>query len=350
MLIASPRDAVGVDWEKLVMPGPVVTAHAKYEADCSSCHKAFDASAQRALCLHCHEDVAGDIASKVVTERGFHGRQPLASSGECRSCHTDHEGRGADIRGLSEATFDHRQTDYPLEGAHQSVACGECHPSDQRRREAPQDCIECHREDDAHDGALSEDCARCHGETSWKSNRFDHDRTDYRLEGAHREASCVGCHAGDRYKDTPRECITCHSIDDSHVGRFGDRCGDCHGQEAWRKERFDHEQKSKFALRGAHGRASCESCHREAPGKRELPKDCSDCHTTEDVHAGRFGSKCGECHGSERWADVRFDHGKQSDFPLRGAHGDATCVSCHSGPRKEEPKNTPNPASPELCL
>ena len=50
-----------IDWEKLVMPGPLVAAHAEYESDCASCHQAFDVEAQRALCLDCHEQVAADV-------------------------------------------------------------------------------------------------------------------------------------------------------------------------------------------------------------------------------------------------------------------------------------------------
>ena len=40
----------------LIMPGEVVAGHAEYEADCDSCHEAFDRNKQRALCLDCHED------------------------------------------------------------------------------------------------------------------------------------------------------------------------------------------------------------------------------------------------------------------------------------------------------
>ena len=40
------------------------------------------------LCLDCHKDVAKDVHGKA----GFHGRirEPV-----CRTCHTEHKGRGA---------------------------------------------------------------------------------------------------------------------------------------------------------------------------------------------------------------------------------------------------------------
>lgn len=234
------------DWEKMVMPGPLVSAHEEYEADCASCHKAFDVEAQRTLCLDCHELVAADIE----THEGFHGRHPLASSGQCKLCHSEHLGRDADIRGLSDANFDHDTTDHPLLGAHQSTACASCHVADVARRDAPNDCIGCHRDDDAHNGALSEDCAKCHDETRWTTTRFDHDETDYPLTGAHEKAPCVGCHVGARYEDTPTTCVSCHAIDDAHDGRFGKDCASCHDTAGWAKKGFDHERESGFPSSG----------------------------------------------------------------------------------------------------
>ena len=325
-----------IDWEKMVMPGPLVEAHAEHESECSSCHQAFKAEAQRTLCLDCHEEVAADLTAR----EGFHSRHPLASTGQCRSCHGDHRGRDADIRGLTEATFDHAQTDYALLGAHQSATCQSCHVPDVARRDAPLDCVGCHRDDDAHDGALSEDCGKCHDEVVWTTTRFDHDETDYPLTGAHQTATCGGCHAGDRYKDTPRDCISCHAIDDAHSGRFGSDCGDCHTTKVWRQEGFDHQRESGFPLVGAHAEATCVTCHRQAPGERKLPENCSGCHASEDVHAGRFGVACGDCHAPRKWAEIRFDHGKRTEFPLRGAHQRASCDACHSESVKKSDMDT----------
>jgi Cytochrome c7 and related cytochrome c len=310
------------------MPGPLVEGHARYESECSSCHQAFKASAQRQLCLGCHEKVADDLASG----EGFHSRHPVASTGQCSSCHADHKGRDADISGLSGATFDHGQTDYPLLGAHQSTVCSECHLPDVARRDAPVECFACHEKDDSHNGSLSEDCGKCHDEVKWTQTRFDHNETKYPLTGAHQSASCVGCHVGAQYKDTPTECISCHAIDDAHNGRFGRLCGDCHTTKSWKQEGFDHFKKSGFALRGAHASTACVTCHRQPPGKRKLPENCAGCHSSEDIHAGRFGAKCGDCHKPEKWAKVRFDHAERTKFALRGAHGKASCESCHSGP------------------
>ena len=79
--------------ESLVMPGDVVRGHADIESECSSCHKLFSRSEQRALCLDCHEDVATDLGART----GFHGKSDGANTDECATCHTDHEGRNADL-------------------------------------------------------------------------------------------------------------------------------------------------------------------------------------------------------------------------------------------------------------
>ncbi|MAG31274.1 MAG: cytochrome C [Deltaproteobacteria bacterium] len=320
--------AAAIDWERMVMPGLLVAGHAELEEDCTSCHQAFEGDAQRALCLTCHEKVSDDLSGDV----GFHGRSPLASTGQCRSCHPDHLGREADIMGVSEATFDHAQTDFALVGRHSTAACAECHREGQKRREAPVNCVDCHgEEDDAHDGALTTQCGDCHEPFDWHSTRFNHDDTKYPLTGAHVEVSCAGCHAGQRYEGTATDCLSCHAIDDAHAGRFGTDCAECHETARWVQKDFDHEQKSQFALSGSHATVSCVRCHREPPGKRKLPESCSGCHAQDDVHAGRFGDDCGSCHPATAWKKARFDHAGKTKFALRGAHERVVCNVCHTG-------------------
>lgn len=325
-LAAAPAGAV--DWQRMVMPGPLSKAHADLEKDCASCHKAFDSGAERQLCMTCHEEVAADVAAKT----GYHGRQTMASNGPCRSCHGEHKGREADVLGLSEATFDHARTDHPLHDAHQRVACDGCHVKGKRRDEAPKDCVGCHRNDDPHGDAMSDDCKSCHDEARWKGTKFDHSKTDYPLTGAHREASCDGCHAGQRFEGTPTACISCHGIDDAHGGRFGEKCADCHTTTAWRRKDFDHGKKTGFPLVGAHASARCDSCHRKPPDEVELPKDCVACHRADDVHAGRFGTACETCHSAVAWKQERFDHDTKTKFPLREAHAKVACEGCHTKP------------------
>jgi hypothetical protein len=113
MIFVAPERAVA-QIETLVMPGDVIEGHAEYEAECSFCHQAFKRAEQRTLCLDCHEEVAADVNGG----RGFHGMHDKALNQGCASCHTDHEGRDADIVELDEATFQHDFTDFRLIGKH----------------------------------------------------------------------------------------------------------------------------------------------------------------------------------------------------------------------------------------
>lgn len=318
--------------EKLVMPGPVAKAHADLESECSKCHVAFKSSAQRQLCLDCHKDVAADIAAKT----GFHGRSPSVTGVDCKVCHTDHEGRDADIVGLNRDTFRHDQTDYPLHGAHVHVACERCHLVGAKWRDARSGCVDCHARDDAHAGRLGKDCAHCHEETAWRKAQFDHAKTRFPLEGEHAKVACASCHAGERYKDTPRDCASCHVLDDKHKGRFGKTCQTCHSTSGWKSVRFDHARDAHWALTGAHQKTACQSCHRGDLYENKLATDCLSCHRKDDVHEGRNGARCEDCHQTSAWKPARFDHDRNTDFPLRGAHREVACEACHTRPVHEQ--------------
>jgi hypothetical protein len=306
------------------MPGDLAAPHADLEADCQQCHQPFDTGAEDAAYLVCHDTVDADVARGT----GYHGIDPRVAAQDCRSCHPDHRGRELDLVGLDPATFDHALTDMPLRGAHRALACASCHEPDAKHREATNDCIGCHREADAHGGALGEDCASCHEPSSWQSTQFDHDTTRYPLVGAHASADCGLCHSGGRYRDTPTDCATCHRLDDAHEGRFGSDCASCHDPRGWKRGDFDHAA-TGFALEGRHARASCESCHVEPPDTVDLPQDCHSCHRLDDTHRGARGEDCGGCHTSADWTHSRFDHEAASDFALVEAHARLDCRACH---------------------
>ena len=166
-------DASAQDIETLVMPGEVIADHADIEADCSSCHAMFNKSAQRGLCMDCHEEVATDIDSTG----GYHGHHPDASNDQCATCHTDHEGRDALVVILDESAFDHAFTDFELLGTHLENECGDCHKAEEKHRDAPSECVGCHLEDKPHKDTMDDDCASCHEPTEWADARFDHDTT-----------------------------------------------------------------------------------------------------------------------------------------------------------------------------
>ncbi|MCK5479615.1 MAG: cytochrome C, partial [Gammaproteobacteria bacterium] len=311
--------------ESLVMPGPVIKGHAKYESSCRKCHSLFDQEKQTALCLDCHEDIDRDLADKT----GFHGRSGTIRNTECRSCHTDHIGRTVDITGLNRGAFDHGLTDFKLTGRHQTIACNACHVDGKKFRDAPGGCIDCHERDDIHRETLGNDCDSCHTTRQWKKTLFDHDETEFSLEGAHAEAVCNSCHLSNSYKNTPTQCNDCHRVDDVHNKSYGSSCGDCHEPSKWKTLAFDHDRETDFPLHGKHQSALCSSCHKDDLKADKLDTDCNACHAQDDIHRNRFGQNCGDCHSESNWKKSSFQHDKATDFPLKGNHKKVSCENCH---------------------
>ncbi|MCW9004346.1 MAG: cytochrome C [Gammaproteobacteria bacterium] len=313
-------------FEKLLMPGKVVNGHAKYEDNCNKCHDVTDKSRQRSLCLDCHEKIKADI-DKVT---GYHGKHEAASRQNCKLCHIDHEGRDADIIKLDKRVFEHEYTDFKLQGAHVRVECTQCHVENKKYREAPLQCYQCH-DKNPHHKEIGKKCNSCHSQDSWKVFKFDHDKTKFALKGRHKKINCNSCHMNDRYKNTPRQCYSCHSVDDVHTGKNGKECAKCHGVDDWKKTSFDHDKKTKFSLKGRHKTVSCASCHVKNPYKVKIKKDCYSCHRSDDSHHGYYGKKCNDCHGVSRWGKIHFDHDRDTKYRLSGKHKQAQCVSCHKG-------------------
>ena len=214
--------------ERMVMPGPLSSAHARLETSCTNCHRAFSREAQSPLCLACHKDVAGDVA----THTHFHGRSAEVIGSPCRSCHAEHKGRDASIIFSTPELLDHGATDFPLTGGHVGVACGLCHAPKASFRSARTGCHACHAKDDPHQGQLGPNCAKCHFTDLWtRTTPWPH--LLWPLLGAHKGAACHACHAGPRFVGLPTTCVGCHRQDDTHQARLGPRCDACHTPEGW---------------------------------------------------------------------------------------------------------------------
>lgn len=248
LTFAGSDEASALEIEKFLMPGKVISGHAKFEAECTRCHVRLRDTSQKKLCLDCHEPVATDIANNS----GFHGKHRNAANQDCKTCHSDHRGRDASIVWLDKDNFDHRFTDFELGGRHAETECSACHVKDEMYREARHDCYSCHSEDDAHAGNLGKKCAQCHAPQSWTKSGFDHDKTDFKLESSHRKVTCNACHIGGQYKDTPNQCSDCHAIRDVHANRFGNKCQQCHLVKSWQQTKFDHLHDTDYPLLGGH--------------------------------------------------------------------------------------------------
>ena len=320
--------AFGENLELLLMPGEVIKGHAKWEEQCSKCHKRFDKAAQDGLCQDCHKDIATDMLQK----KGVHGIGFFHKT--CHECHTEHQGRQATIAPLNPSTFDHAKTNFPLNDAHAktTVQCQHCHLPGIKYRKASSSCLACHKKQDVHKGKLGPACANCHTEREWKQVKFDHRKTRFPLRGKHQPIPCKKCHEGQRFKDTPRACASCHRKDDYHWGVFGRKCAACHTEQDWAISSFDHNRATKFLLKGKHIRLKCESCHKVRVAKAKTPSACLACHRKDDTHKGTFGKNCSTCHTEQDWKTLLFDHDRDTRFLLKGKHQDTACVACHKGP------------------
>jgi hypothetical protein len=334
----------------------------------------------------------GQRADAAATCASCHNspHREAGRSGRCEPCHTTRS--WFDLPD-SVRRFDHTAIGFPLHGAHADARCESCHlasagaPLTERvalvrgnylRPFAHQKmlfdrCDRCHA--DVHAGQLApgaadRDCSACHTETRFSPTRFSlamHDSTAFPLAGAHAATPCVRCHpalpgAGPdsgavRFRVADRSCAACHR--DEHGGQFAGRvvpgarpasapvargttaCETCHGVEAWTAVTFEHDS-TRYPLRGAHRRLACGRCHvRPAGAARDVPVSFSGLPTTcdgagchVDPHRGQFaqrsrGGACVTCHRETAWKDLLFDHQRDTDWPLDGAHVDVRCGACH---------------------
>jgi len=228
---------------------------------CKSCHKTdLTDPLKHEKCSDCHTDYhKGEFAKNGVTP-------------DCSSCHTQ--------KGFTETAYTierHNQTKFKLEGAHAATPCFACHKTGPQWsfRNMKQRCVDCHK--NVHKGLMSEkyipqeNCQACHTVESWKSVKFDHSQTGFKLSGEHARQACSACHYRknaqgvkvQKFAGMNSDCSGCHK--DSHAGQFAVNgktdCSKCHGFDKWVASKFDH-QKCRFKLEGAHLKAKCEACHK----------------------------------------------------------------------------------------
>ena len=254
---------------------------------------------------HAHADQAGLLESMVMPGPVIEGHAEYESS--CGKCHS---------------LFDKDR---------QTTLCRDCH------KDINRDLVRKVRFHGQSDAVSTTECRSCHTDhigrsvdiTGLNRTTFDHELTQFSLAGQHQTVSCDSCHDNDKaFRDTTHECIDCHADDDVHQDALGDSCGDCHNAKQWKDSEFIHDE-TEFPLEGAHGDASCDSCH---PDNRyiDTPLECNDCHRIDDVHGGQQGSECSTCHEPRKWSEVTFDHGGETDFSLHGEHKSIACESCHN--------------------
>jgi hypothetical protein len=278
-----------------------------------------------------HVEVA---CEKCHVSKGPKGEDTLfkIEQAQCRDCHVDiHKGQFAgaphlnrcetchDVQGFKPARFAlamHKDTRFPLTGAHMAVLCSDCHKpvasgsaTPVKYRFEDRSCTGCHV--DPHKGEFRErmevnradgtaaGCEACHTTKTWKElTRFDHSNTAFPLLGAHRGVACGDCHRTPgletnlknvNFKAAPTKCSGCH--EDQHAGQFLARrdavdCSGCHSTSRWKPSQFDHDKRTPFPLAGAHRNVACDGCHKMSKLVNEkkvvfykpTPRQCSECH------------------------------------------------------------------------
>ncbi|MEJ2142870.1 MAG: cytochrome C [Gammaproteobacteria bacterium] len=295
------------------------------ETECVSCHAGDQYIKTPRDCYSCHKP--NDV------HQGRNGKQ-------CQKCHSPYKWK--------KVSFDHdKKTKFPLRGKHDRISCQACHKQSPQKVKLKTSCISCHANDDRHKGRYGIKCQSCHNSTSWSKHFFNHDKkTKFKLRGKHREAQCADCHKGNLYKTKlKQDCYSCHQIDDKHKQQQGKQCQRCHNENSWRgKVRFDHDV-THFPLIGLHALVPCEECHLTSTYKN-TKSDCNSCHSADDTHNQQLGTQCEDCHTPNGWGIWEFDHNKQSEFKINGAHKGLHCHSCH---RSEVKRIAHNPRACSAC-
>jgi hypothetical protein len=158
-------------------------------------------------CISCHENIhKNELKIEFIPDNN------------CSFCHQ--------TESWNTINFDHNKTKFPLLGKHNSISCGSCHRKNEDEKSSvifssiKKECEDCHK--DVHFGQFQvdeiSDCNRCHAFENWKPEKFDHNKTEFKLDGAHKNIECAKCHPQTevngnifiKFKLEDFKCATCH--------------------------------------------------------------------------------------------------------------------------------------------
>ena len=237
---------------------PLLGKHKR--VDCKTCHKGnLSFKPKYKFCTDCHSDYHDGEFAEDKDEN------------DCSVCHNEN--------GFSPSTFTiekHNKTKFKLTNAHEALPCYTCHGTEDKWhfKIKGKYCINCH--ENIHQSLISEkyfsetECESCHNTTEWQKVTFNHEQTQFKLTGKHKEQKCSTCHFErddnnklvQHFTDLQMYCSQCHT--DIHFGQFGkgkdETCTDCHTTVNWDPTLFDHNN-TKFTLDGAHAKVECSQCH-----------------------------------------------------------------------------------------
>jgi hypothetical protein len=329
---------------------------------CGACHTDAHAgtatlAGKPADCASCHT-VAGFAPASFTVAQHQAARYPLEGRHQqvaCAGCHTHPQ--GARFAALGKAGVQLRPA---------AARCTDCHQQDHGTQLAGRS-----------DGGA---CSTCHTVAGWKPSSFSieaHGQLRLPLEGKHAAIACAACHGPDRKGLAPvpagptvgrarvllaiadLSCTSCHA--DPHGGQLKAQkaggatggCAACHDTGHFRPSSIDvaAHRNYGFVLEGGHAATPCTSCHeslgRPRPaatlvGNRSVlapwlfpvkGTSCTACHATP--HGAQFDERadrgrCDACHDTDGFRPAsRFNHDKDTSFPLSGGHAGVACDRCH---------------------
>ena len=337
---------------------PLLGAHAAVQ--CEDCHKGAAVGQFKGLstaCVSCHR------ADFQKTTNPNHVTSQFPQN--CQMCHTFDSWIGA--------TFNHAgpPANFPLTGAHATIACTTCHINNNYNLTTPPNACGnsgCHlttwqqTTNPKHSAAPTvfpvANCSTCHITTTWTTATFDHSTTGFPLTNSHQLApagkvtACTDCHINNNYNLTtpPNACGNsgCHlttwqqttnPVHSSAGAPFAAaNCSTCHNTIAWTTAAFDHST-TGWPLTGSHQMSpagkvnACTDCHVSNNYTfTSANTDCYGCHKTAWQSTTTLGGSvpnhvaanfptpmCLSCHDTVLWSDGKFDH-STTGFPLQGPH------------------------------
>lgn len=262
----------------------------------SLAHHQFKAGNELIVCGDCHgDDITTFVSDSCQSCHGemdivFTKGHTLSFGSDCLACHN------------GDNKFDHNLAAFKLEGEHTEAACEDCHQNNFYKG-TPTDCYSCHKNNDEHNGEFGTDCSACHNPSDWDDASFDHNRSNFKLTGAHADVACGDCHKNGQFKGLDTSCISCHAEPAEHAGQFGIDCAACHSTSAWTPAAFNGQH--TFPLNhGEEGAVSCVTCH---PSSYKV-YTCYGCHEhTESNISSKHREEgisnfenCMECHADGR--------------------------------------------------
>jgi len=285
-------------------------------------------------CADCHKkSLFGRVAYKPINTKSCASsnchndpHKGTLKDKKCDRCHTEQDWK--------KLAFDHnRDSSFDLDGKHVKAKCEKCHVG-KVWKPVKSRCYDCHAKEDKHKGTLGKKCDDCHNAQSWKTDKFAHQATGFRLEGVHKQQKCKDCHKSKDMSLPPGEdCIQCHV--DPHLTQFGSLCSDCHSAFSWEPLKFRHSE-TGFRLEGAHRSTECQNCHKNRD-YRNTAVDCYSCHKSDFFGATATGihspsnTECQDCHKQYGWTPASgYSH---TSMTFSGSHASiqGSCSLCHTG-------------------